>query len=229
METVVILIMALACLSALLKLSFHGWRGQAALSLAAAAAVCSAADMAASQSRQRIAGWLEQPGLMLDATVWLTLDVGLAIAFCILAAAPRHGREAMLAKALLWFPGFMLFPSLFALLAWLIFSLPGTDFTLTGCCLGAAVLTGFPLLARVLGWLLPEREIRLELLFLLSLMTAGLGVAAAVNGRTAVEGSAEIEWKALGASLLLLAASAAAGLAIHKIQSERSYKKTKKT
>lgn len=216
MEAVTVTIMALTALAAALKLSFHRWRGRMATAALLAVFVTSSSDFASSQSRSRIAGWLTRPELMLDASVWLTLDVSLAIAFCILATTSSRGWKAWAAKTLLWFPGVIIFPALFAMLAWLIFSLPGTDFTLTGRWLAFAVLAVFPILAQSLEWLLPERDIRLELLFIVSLIIAGLGSAATVNGRTAATGTSEIEWTALIAVILLTFLSTAAGLIIHR-------------
>lgn len=45
-----------------------------------------------------------------------------------------------------------------------------------------------------LRYLLPEKELRLELLFLTNALTAILGIIATVNGRTAVTGISEVDW-----------------------------------
>jgi hypothetical protein len=46
-------------------------------------------------------------------------------------------------------------------------------------------------------WLIPEKELRLEVFFLSNALIAVLGIIATVNGRTAVAGFAEVNWYAL--------------------------------
>ena len=91
METVVIIIMCLTGLVFLLKLTCHGNAGVVLLSFLAAAAVILMTDFASSQSRTRIEAWLGQPDIMLDTSVWLTLDVAFQIWFCFLAAKRLSG------------------------------------------------------------------------------------------------------------------------------------------
>ena len=71
----------------------------------------------------------------------------------------------------------------------------------------------FPLFLR---YLLPERELRLELLFLTNALTAILGIIATVNGRTAVTGVSEVDWGALTGLIIMLAGGGLIGLVIYK-------------
>ncbi len=57
-----------------------------------------------------------------------------------------------------------------------------------------------------LCWLVPEKEIRLELLFMVNMLIAALGVVATVNGRTAAAGTNQVEWGALGGVAAIIAA-----------------------
>ena len=75
METVVIIIMVAVGFSFLLKLTYHRPAGAIALALVAAAFVFLSYDEATSQSKTQIAEWLQNPSLMLDTSVWLTIDV----------------------------------------------------------------------------------------------------------------------------------------------------------
>lgn len=52
--------------------------------------------------------------------------------------------------------------------------------------------------------LLPERGLRLELLYQMSWLTAVLGFVATINGQTTVAGVSEVDVKALGGVTLLL-------------------------
>ena len=66
--------------------------------------------------------------------------------------------------------------------------------------------------AKFLHWLLPEKEVRLELLFLTNALIGVLGIVATVNGRTAVKGTGEMNLAAFAGISALAVLGAAAGL-----------------
>lgn len=221
MEIVVGIIMLLVVLAFVLKLSFHAWSGVLATAAVAALFTGMLWDEAAGQSKTQIADWLERPELMLDTSVLLTVDVLAQIAFCALlatrmAGAPMSRVQRVLYGVLLWVPGLLIFPVLFSMLVELIFSFPGVDFAVLGWSAAAGVLVLAPALAWGMKALLPESDMRLELLFLFNTLIACLGVVATVNGRTAVKAAGAVEWSALGAVAALLVAGAAAGLVLYK-------------
>ncbi len=220
METVVIIIMAAVCFSFILKLTCHRTIGAIILSVVAGIAVLLAYEAAASQSKTQIADWLENPELMLDTSVWLIIDVAFQISFCILYAKRLYGslskKESALLAITLWFPGLLIFPVLFALLTELIFALPGVDFATIGWCAACAVVVAMPLMAYCLKWLLPEKDIRVELIFMVNLLIAALGIVATVNGRTAAVGTNSVEWGALAMVFAILLAGGIAGFLYNK-------------
>ena len=126
-----------------------------------------------------------------------------------------------------WVPGLLIFPVLFAVLTELIFSMPGVGFATIAWSLAAAVLIAAPLLGAGLRWLIPETEIRLELLFMVNMLIAALGVVATVNGRTAAAGTNEAHWSALGAVALLLLAGLAAGIVCDRFLTRKKISKIK--
>ncbi len=228
METVVIVIMLTVALSFLLKLSCHGRAGILAICTAATLFSALCGDYAAMQSKTQIADWLQNPDLMLDTSVLLTLDVMMQLAFCFLrtrkAAGERLSRWSEGAYQIcFWFPGILIFPVLFSTLVGIIFAIPGGDFQTIAWTAGAVVLITSPLLAWALRLLMPRVGMRLELLFLNNLLTAALGVVATVNGRTASAGVADVEWGALAGVLGLVATGAVAGIIISKIKSSRHH------
>ncbi len=75
METVVLIIMVAVGFSFILKLTFHRLWGAITLALLAAGAILLSYEEASSQSKTQIADWLANPPLMLDISVWLTVDV----------------------------------------------------------------------------------------------------------------------------------------------------------
>ena len=231
MVPVLITIMGLVIFGFLLKMTFHGTAGRIVLAVIAAAFILITYGNAAAQSKTQIADWLGQPDLMLDTSVWLTVDLAFQIAFCVLSAKAMgerlSGTGKFLRQICLWVPGILIFPVLFALLTELIFMLPGVGFATTAIGLAAVLLVGIPLLSAGLKQLVPERDIRLELLFMVSLLAGALGIVATVNGRTAAVGTNEVEWGALVAVIILLLAGVLAGSLIYRYYNNKIITKIK--
>lgn len=231
MELVVVMIMTLVSFSFVLKLTCHNLISRIILGLVCGIFVLSVYDYAASQSKSQIADWLSQPDLMLDTSVWLTIDVAFQICFCFFAAKAMEERLSMTEKIIyrlcLWLPGLLVFPVLFAILTELIFNLPGIDFKTIGWGLAVSVSVVFPLLSSGFNWLVPEREIRLEMIFMTNMLIAALGIVATVNGRTAATGTNTVEWGALSAVIFILAIGLSAGLLINKYVTRKKISKIK--
>lgn len=216
METVVLVLMLLVCFNFLLKQTCRKWRSVFVIAAVSALFVGLMWRYAIEQSKTRIADWLADPALMLDTSVILSVDVILQMAFCLLAAhvqtaSPVKRRVIWMYRMLRWFPGVSVFPVLFSGLVALIFAFPGVSFSLIAWCMAGAVLVLVPAGSYLLGRLLPEKELRLELLFLSNALIAILGVIATVNGRTAVKGVAEVDWGALAGLVVLVSAGALLG------------------
>lgn len=231
METVVFVMMVLVCWSYLLK---QTCRKACFVALSAVACALFAGltwPWAIEQSKSRIAEWLADTDLMLDVAVILTLDVLLQIAFCVMAAhmhtsGPVKRRTVAIYRMLRWFPGMLPYPVLFSASVAAIFAFPGVSFPLVAWCLAAVVAVAIPSGAWLLRRLLPEKEIRLELLFLTNVLIAILGVITTVNGRTAVAAVSQVSWPALGGVSLLVAAGIACGAVAYRIKMGKSIKKT---
>ena len=84
----------------------------------------------------------------------------------------------------MFYPGFIIFPVVFALLVQLIFLTPGVSFTLVSTSLGVVILFAVPLGRMALRTILPESDLRLEILFLSNVLVALVGIVATVNGET---------------------------------------------
>lgn len=173
------------------------------------------------QSRTQIQDWLANPTLMLDTSVILTMEVIWQMCFCLLAAHLLYAgavrpRTVWLYRLLRWMPGVLVFPVLFCGLVALIFALPGTGFATVAWGLAGSILVLMPVAAWGLRRLLPEKELRLELLFLCNALVAIIGVIATVNGRTAVAGTDATEWTAFGGCLALVMAGSLIGMVIRR-------------
>lgn len=232
MDTVVLVMMIVVCFNYLLK---QTWRKPFFVALSAV--VCALFvgltwRWAIEQSKNQIADWLADSALMLDMAVLLTLEVALQMTFCVVAAhIHTAGRVkpsvVWIYRLLRWFPGLLVFPVLFSLLVAAIFALPGISFPLTAWSLAATVAVAIPLGRWALKHLLPEKEIRLELLFLTNALIAILGIIATVNGRTAVAGITSVDWPSLGGVMAFVAAGLLLGMAAFRIKQKLMNKKQK--
>ena len=226
MESVVLVMMILVCFNYILKQTYRK-----VYSIAFSAIVCALFvglmwPYAIEQSKSQISDWLANSALMLDIAVILTLEVAVQMAFCVLSAHIQTSGKVKpitiwVYRVLRWFPGVLIFPVLFSLLVSAIFALPGVSFSLIAWVLAAIVFIIIPLAAWGVKWLLPEKEIRLELLFLSNALIAILGVIATVNGQTAVAGISDVDWKALGGVVSLLTCGLALGIIAYRIKLKR--------
>ena len=227
METVVKLAMVLVSLSFVLKLTGYKLRQLLLMALLCALFVGFSWQFAAEQSKTAIASWLSDRELMQDIAVLMTLDVALQMAYCLMAvnlmnSGPLKRRTILVYKLLRLFPGIMVFLVLFSLLVSCVFAFPGVSFSLISWCMAAAVLVLLPLAVLGLRKLLPEKEIRLELLFLSNALTAVLGVIATVNGTTASESMDSVDYPATIAVIGIVLLGAALGFLLYRIKSRKS-------
>lgn len=213
MQTLVLCLMVAVSLSTVLKLSLATPRIRIATIALCALFVAVAWPWAVEQSKTQIESWLANTDLMRDTAVVLSFDVAVMLAFCWNSAIPqaqsttdadassesslRQWQKRVTRCILTLYPGLLIVPVLFSLEVTTIFALPGWDFSLVAYLLAAVV--GIGLVAFTYGWqlLLPERELRYELLFLLNVLIAILGIIATVNGRTAVAAVGAVDWLAL--------------------------------
>lgn len=234
MELVVLIIMALVCLSFVLKLSFHNIAGIITNAAMSAIFIGLSWGLAVEQSKTQIADWLSQPELMLDTSVLLTIDVFLQLVFCMLFGKKLieeklQRTETVSLVVTQWIPGILIFPVLFSTLVELIFSFPGVDFAKIAWIFGSVALVAIPLLTYGMRILFPARGMRLELIFLINGLIAVLGVIATVNGRTAVNGTTEIEWIALSGICAIMAIGAIIGFYLSKFINKKRITKILKT
>lgn len=223
MKTVIFVMMILVCFNYILKQTYRK-----KYSVVFSATVCalftgSMWTSAIEQSKSQISVWLSDTTLMLNLAVILTLEVAVQMAFCILSAnIQTSGTVKPLIiwgyRALRWFPGVLIFPILYGILVSVIFVMPGTSFSLIAWSLAAVIFITFLLGTYIMKRILPEKELRLELLFLSNALIAILGVIATVNGRTAVAGFSEVNWAASAGMCVLVVAGVTGGIVMYKIK-----------
>ncbi len=210
-----------------LKLTFHKWSGAVAMAVVCALVVGLTWPLAIEQSKTQIADWLLDVELMRDISMLLTIEVALQMGFCMTAAHVQNSGK--LSKRTLWtyramrfFPGLLIFPVLFSLLTLTIFAFPGKSFALVAWTLAVVVALTVVVLKISIAWLFPEKEVRLELLFLSNALLATLGIIATVNGRTAIDTETPVDLTALAAIVGIVVAGGVVGMLMRYIKTKRN-------
>ena len=206
MYSLVVILMVLVCFNFVLKQSWHKWWSVLAHAAAAALFTGLMWPVAVRQSRSQIDEWLSNPGLMLDTSVIITLEVILQIAFCLLSvhlmSSGRLKRSVIWGYRILrWFPGVLIFGVLFSFLVYLIFAFPGVSFPLVAWSAAAVVFAVIAGGAWLMRRIFPDKESRLEMFFLTNALT-GI-VAGGGGGRGEHRRARWIEqpWRECSASL----------------------------
>ncbi len=221
MDVVVWILILLILFSFLLKQTFWSFWAVCATAIVAGGFALLVWPLAIEQSKNQIAAWLQNQSMMLDTSVILTIEVALHLAFCFLKihvdnVQPIKKKTRITWIALYWFPGLLILPVLFLGLTQLIFALPGVSFQLLAALFSVAILIVIPLGRYIIRLVIPESELRLEMLFLTNALIAIVGIIATVNGSTAAAGTMELDLPSfLGAIGLFLVVSSL-GLLIRK-------------
>lgn len=209
MEIVVIIVMIMVIFSFLLKMTYLPMTFRVLVCMVIAFIEWETQEYAASQSKTQIADWLQNQELMLDVAILLTIDVLMQITYCILEAKQLSGErlsksESALRHITLMMPGILIFPTLIAIHVETIFAYPGMDFKAIAWSISATILIIGTFVPMLLKRLLPEWDLRLELIFIINVLIAMLGVVATVDGRTVAGGRDSIELQPLIGIIVIL-------------------------
>ena len=225
METVILVLMLVVIFMTWLKLTFlKMWQ------IIVVAVICSLFIgfswlYAIQQSRNEISEWLGNQRLMLDTSVLLTIEVFWQMAYCMLSGKLLYGetvsrRTIWIYRILRFFPGLLIFPVLFYLQIQVMYQISGVDFAIVSWSLALIVFVAVIGGSYLLKWFLPQKSLRLEVLFLSSSLVLILGIVTTVNGTTNFKGAEPIEWNALFAFITL--AFVCAGVGYFKYQISKS-------
>lgn len=220
----------MVCFSFVLKQTFHGVKEIMVLSVIVLFFVGLMWEFAIEQSKTQIAAWIADSKLMLDMAVLMSVDVALTMFFCVMHVDLKTSEYVSKRKwtayiVLKYFPGLLIFPVLFSVLVMLIFMLPGVSFQVVSWGLGIVLFVVVPALTYGIRWLLPERPIRLEILFLVEVLLGLMGIIATVNGNTAVDGISSFDLRALLSVFIVVAAGIIVGFFYHQLMTKRLIKR----
>lgn len=218
MELIISILMLFIVMNSILKLSFWKLWQAAAFGGICGVFIIATCQYAILQSKTQIADYLHNPAAMQDMAVIITIESVVCFAYCVAVLRGWFGQqEKGWVKPLKWYPSLLLFPVLFYLQTQLIFTFPGAGFSTLSFGFALATALFIPLLSRFFRFLAPEKELRLELHFLVSLFVAILGLLTTVNGNVTYQAVSEpVNWKALALSFALFLALFTVGVLWNK-------------
>lgn len=197
MQQILYVIMFFIVLAFVVKLSFRPAWVIALTGLLLGVFALAAGSYAPQQSKTQLTDLLNNPALMLDISVWISLESLLGIAFCFVTLRSITGSKWKYAYLLNAYPGLLILPILFWLTTQTVFAFPGTDFTFITRSIAGTATAGIIGLTFFIKWLIPEKSIRLEILFISWVFILILGIISTVNGRPLVQGTHETNLPAL--------------------------------
>lgn len=208
METVILVLMLVVVFMTWLKLTFLKVWQIVAIAIFCSLFIGFSWPYAIQQSRNEIGEWLGNQALMLDTSVILTVEVLWQMAYCMLSGKLLYGevvsrRTIWIYRILRFFPGLLIFPVLFYLQIQVMYLISGVDFAIISWGLALFVFVAIIVGSYFLRLLLPQKGLRLEVLFLSSSLVLILGIVTTVNGTTSFKGTEPIEWNALLAFCVL--------------------------
>lgn len=205
MEQIILVLMLFIVINCAFKLSFWKWWQAGLYSLLAAVFTVLACPYAILQSKTQIADYLQNVEALQDMAIIITLESAVCFSFCVTYLRGLFGKKnPWWAVALWWYPSLLLFPVLFYCLTELIFTFVGVPFSTVSYALAAVALAALPLLAKLVRYLVPESDLRLEMHFLISLFICMLGLLTTVNGKTVYAAVDEpVNWHAVALSVVL--------------------------
>lgn len=220
MELIIQILMLFILINCVLKLSFWKPWQAAIFGLICAAFILWTCQFAILQSKTQLADYLNNTKVLQDSAVLITVESAICFAFCFAALRNMFGQKSKKwLQPLYWYPSLLVFPVLFYLLTQLIFALPGTDFSVISYILAASVLVLMPILAYIFRYLFPEKEMRLDVYFLVSLFVCIIGLITTVNGNVTYAATEQpLNFKALALSAGLFIVAFFIGFAWNKVK-----------
>lgn len=205
MEQIILILMLFIAINCAFKLSLWRWWQAAIYGLAVAAFIVLSCPQAILQSKTQIADYLQNTGAMQDMAVIITLESAVCFGFCVTYLRGLYGKKNPWWTWLLWwYPSLLLFPVAFYGLTEAIFTFVGMPFMTTAYIVAVLAFVLIPCLAWLVRYLVPEKDFRIEIHFLVSLFVCILGLLTTVNGKTVYAAVDEpVNWNAVVLAIAL--------------------------
>lgn len=205
MEQIILILMLFIAINCAFKLSLWRWWQAGIYSLVVAVFTILAYPYAIQQSKTQIADYLQNKEALQNMAVIITLESALCFGFCVTYLRGLYGKKnSWWAELLWWYPSLLLFPVVFYCLTEAVFTFVGIPFTTIAYIVAGTVLVSIPALSWLVKYLVPEKDLRLEFHFLVSLFVCIIGLLTTVNGETVYAAVDEpFNWNAAALALSL--------------------------
>ncbi len=221
MEYVIYMLMLFILLNSIFKLSLWNWWQRAVYSVILGAFAYGSMQYAVLQSKTQIADYLQNTAALQDMAAIVTIESAFCFGFALTAFGGAYEKRPMKwwAKALYWYPSLLMFPVVFYALTQTLFSFPGLDFTTTALLFAVGATVVIPLLAEGAKWLLPDKDGRIELHLILSIVVCVLGLLSTENGKMVYNIKENpVNWQMVWVSALIFLLTFAIGFLWQRIR-----------
>lgn len=183
MITLVYIVMLLCVLAVSAKLSLLDFKSTAVYGILFALFAWLVMPYVITSSRNEIASYLSSQDARQYVAILVTVECAIALAFAFRAwrttpVSPIESRWSRIKIALsipLWwlqkhYISLLIFPTLFFIQTQVVYALPGVDFKVPALLVGGGALLFFPVMALLFKYALPSRNMREELVLVLSIL-----------------------------------------------------------
>lgn len=183
MEYVILILILFIFINIIIKLSFWKWWQAAIFGAICGVFILLAYPYAITQSKTQLVDYLNNADIMKNIAVLITIESVIYLGFCFYEMRQLYGvNKKRRGKLLFWYSGLLIFPVLFYVLAMSIFYFSGVSFSRIAYIFAGILLVFLPLLSVFVKKFLSEKELRLEVQFLVSIFVAITGLICTVNG-----------------------------------------------
>lgn len=219
MQIIFNILMMFIFINMLIKLSFWKLWHTICFMVILIAYIWAIYPLATEQSQVTIQQAIESPEILSNITVLVTIESAICLIFSITYLKNIFNKKHKFwDKVLHFFPSLLVFPVIFYLLTQTIFYFSGVDFsiiTIFFSILSAITIVVFPTL---LQSFLPEKDLRLEIHLICSLIITILGLISTNNGKLIyVPKTENINFVALSSTFLLFFVFFIVGFLVNKI------------
>ncbi|MFK8302508.1 hypothetical protein ACI75Y_06320 [Capnocytophaga stomatis] len=183
MEILISVLLVSIAINTVLKISFWKIKYRLLFSVLVGLFVLYVYPMATEQSQTELKWWLEDKHILGTIAVMVTIESMLYVGFCFLSLkdlyVPQKSKKFLILKA---YSGLLIFPMSLYIATQSMFYFTGTDFLTIAIFVALGLFAGIFAMSYFVRWLLPEKDIRLEMLFLVSLLVTALGLISTANG-----------------------------------------------
>lgn len=219
MSAIIFFIIFFVLLNTGLKLSFWKWWQMLIMGILFGVFIWVIYPMGIAQSQTMVNMQLSDIESRKNFTALLTIEAFIYIYFCLAFLTqifqPKRNNKQL--KILNFFPGLLIFPVLYYLFTQVVFNFSGVEFSTLALHFALVVSIGIPLFSIGLKQLFPERDFRIELLLLSSLLVVVLSLISTHSGSIIYSSKEKTDLVQLFYSLGIILLFAIVGLLFNKI------------